>query len=304
MESTLDQTLALLKDDWVIYALPVFLIALALEWGLAWRKALPLYHRQDFFASMGVMGLTVVIDIVPKLCGIMLMFYCWQASPFNEVVSRAPQWWLLLFFLDDLTYYSFHRANHEVRLLWAGHVSHHNSQYYNYGTALRQGVGERVVKYLFWCPLALLGFDPFMIITMMSLSLIYQFWLHTETVDRMPGWFEWFFNTPSHHRVHHASNVRYLDRNHAGVLIIWDRLFGTFSAEMPQEPVRYGLTRNIDSFNPVTVSFGEYADIARDIRRGASWRDKLRYLLLAPGWSHDGEDKRSNTLRLAAARKQ
>jgi len=302
MYSTLDQTLALLQDDWVLYALPLFFIALAIEWTVAWRKSLPLYHRQDFFASMGVMLITVVVDLIPKLLGVMLMFVCWKASPFQDVVTRAPQWWVLLFFLDDLTYYSFHRANHEVRLMWAGHVSHHNSQYYNYGTALRQGVGERVIKYLFWCPLALLGFDPVMIVTMMSLSLIYQFWLHTETVDRMPAWFEWLFNTPSHHRVHHASNVRYLDRNHAGVLIIWDRLFGTFSAEVPEEPVRYGLTRNIDTFNPVTASFGEYVSIGRDIRRSSGWRDALRYLFLAPGWSHDGEDKRANTLRAAEQR--
>lgn len=304
MESTLDQTLALLQDDWVIFALPLFFIALVIEWTIASRKALPLYYRQDFLASMGVMGLTVVVDVVPKLLGIMLMFVCWQASPFKDVISRAPYWWVMLFFLDDLTYYAFHRANHEVRLMWAGHVSHHNSQYYNYGTALRQGVGERVIKYLFWCPLALIGFDPVMIVTMMSVSLIYQFWLHTETVDRMPSWFEWFFNTPSHHRVHHASNVRYLDRNHAGVLIIWDRIFGTFSPEVPEAPARYGLTRNINSFNPLKVSFGEYADIVRDIRRGSGWRDTLGYLFLAPGWSHDGDDKRSNTLRRAAASKQ
>jgi sterol desaturase/sphingolipid hydroxylase (fatty acid hydroxylase superfamily) len=304
VESTLDQTLALLQDDWVIFALPLFFIALVIEWTIASRKALPLYYRQDFLASMGVMGLTVVVDVVPKLLGIMLMFVCWQASPFKDVISRAPYWWVLLFFLDDLTYYAFHRANHEVRLMWAGHVSHHNSQYYNYGTALRQGVGERVIKYLFWCPLALIGFDPVMIVTMMSVSLIYQFWLHTETVDRMPSWFEWFFNTPSHHRVHHASNVRYLDRNHAGVLIIWDRIFGTFSPEVPEAPVRYGLTRNINSFNPLKVSFGEYADIVRDIRRGSGWRHTLGYLFLAPGWSHDGDDKRSNTLRRAAASKQ
>jgi len=302
MHNALDQTLGLLREDWVIYALPLFFVALAIEWTVAWRKSLPLYHRQDFFASMGVMLITVVVDLIPKLLGVMLMFACWQASPFQDIVTRAPHWWVVLFFLDDLTYYSFHRANHEVRLMWAGHVSHHNSQYYNYGTALRQGVGERVIKYLFWCPLALLGFDPVMIVTMMSLSLIYQFWLHTETVNRMPGWFEWFFNTPSHHRVHHASNVRYLDRNHAGVLIIWDRLFGTFSAEVPEEPVRYGLTRNIDSFNPVKVSFGEYASIARDIRRSPGWQDALRYLFLAPGWSHDGEDKRANTLRAAEGR--
>ena len=300
MDNLLTQAVALLQDDWVIYALPLFFTALLIEWAIAWRKSLPLYERQDFLASMGVMLLTVVIDVLPKLGGVLLMFVCWELSPLKDIVSRAPQWWVLLFFLDDLTYYSFHRANHEVRFLWAGHVSHHNSQYYNYGTALRQGGGERVIKYLFWCPLALLGFDPVMIVTMMSLSLIYQFWLHTETIDRMPAWFEWLFNTPSHHRVHHASNVRYLDRNHAGVLIIWDRLFGTFSPEIEAEPVRYGLTSNITTHNPVKVAFGEYAAIGQDLRRAGGWQNALRYLFLAPGWSHDGEDKRSNTLRSLA----
>ena len=116
----MDQTLALLKDDWVIFALPLFLTALLIEWVVAWRKSLALYERRDFMASMGVMLLTVVIDVLPKLGGVLLMFVCWEASPLKEVVSRAPAWWVILFFLDDLTYYSFHRANHEVRFLWAG----------------------------------------------------------------------------------------------------------------------------------------------------------------------------------------
>ena len=292
-----DKISAILLDDWVIYALPVFFLALLIELTISWRRIPRLFERRDFFASMGVMSLTIVIDIIPKFIGISFMFVCYDATPLKELVSRAPLWWTVLFFLDDLTYYAFHRANHEIRFLWAGHIAHHNSQYYNYGTALRQGVGERVLKYLFWCPLALLGFDPVMIITMMSLSLIYQFWLHTETIDRMPAWFESIFNTPSHHRVHHAANVRYLDRNHAGVLIIWDRLFGTFSPEINSEPVRYGLTRNIQTFHPLKVAFGEYAEIFRDVRRTKNWREAFSYLLLAPGWSHDGEDNRSNTLR-------
>ena len=281
----MDQTLALLKDDWVIFALPLFLTALLIEWVVAWRKSLALYERRDFMASMGVMLLTVVIDVLPKLGGVLLMFVCWEASPLKEVVSRAPAWWVILFFLDDLTYYSFHRATHEVRFLWAGHVSHHNSQYYNYGTALRQGVGERVLKYLFWCPLALLGFDPVMIVTMMSISLIYQYWLHTEAIDRMPAWYEFIFNTPSHHRVHHGSNTRYLDRNHGATLIIWDRLMGTFSEELTSEPVRYGLTQNIASQRVLDVAFGEYGNMSRDVKRANRWQDKLAYLFKAPGRS-------------------
>jgi sterol desaturase/sphingolipid hydroxylase (fatty acid hydroxylase superfamily) len=161
---------------------------------------------------------------------------------------------LLLFLLDDFIYYWFHRANHEVRFMWAGHVNHHSSRFMNFGTALRQGVGERVSKYFFWLPLPLLGFEPAMVITMMSVSLSYQFWIHTRAVGRLHPWIGFIFNTPSHHRVHHASNVRYLDCNHGGTLIIWDRLFGTFSKELDAEPVVYGLTHNIHTFNPTTAS--------------------------------------------------
>ncbi len=278
-------------------ALPFFLIAVVFEWVVAWRNALSIYERQDFQTSMSVMLITILIDLLPKFCGITLMFVCYDLSPLKDWITNTPTWWLVLFFLDDFTYYVFHRANHEVRLMWAGHVPHHNSQYYNYGTALRQGVAERCIKYFFWCPLAFLGFHPTMILTAISLSLIYQFWLHTETIDKMAPWFEFLFNTPSHHRVHHGSNIRYLDRNHGGVLIIWDRIFSTFSEELKTEPVRYGLTKNIQTFRPAEVAFGEFSNMNRDVKRANRWRDKISYLCRAPGWSHDGEDCRSDTLR-------
>lgn len=293
----IDNIMAIMQDDLVMMALPLFFLALLIEWVWARKQLRPIYEQADFMTSMGVMVLTVFVDLIPKILLLALMFVCYDVSPFKGMVDRTLPWWVLLFFLDDLTYYLFHRGNHEVRLMWAGHVSHHNSQYYNLGTALRQGVGERVAKYLFWCPLALLGFDPVMIVTMLSISLIYQYWLHTEAVDRMPRWFEFIFNTPSHHRVHHGSNVRYLDRNHGATLIIWDRLFGTFSEELEAEPVRYGLTKNIETHKVMRVAFDEYKNIANDMKRASRWQDKLSYLFRAPGWSHDGEDKRSNTLR-------
>ena len=139
-----------------------------------------------------------------------------------------------------------------------------------------------------------------MMFTVIGLNLLYQFWVHTELVHRLPKIIETIFNTPSHHRVHHGSNVRYLDCNHGGVLIIWDRMFGTFSRELDEEPVVYGLTKNIESYNPATVAFGEYANIVKDVLRTENWVDKARYLLLAPGWSHDGEDKRAKVLRRAS----
>jgi len=132
---------------------------------------------------------------------------------------------------------------------------------------------------------------------MMSISLIYQFWPHTELIRKFPKWFEFIFNTPSHHRVHHASNVRYLDQNHAGILIIWDRLFGTFSEESKEEKPVYGLTKNITSYNPLVIVSHEYKDIWKDVQRAPSFSDKLKYLFYPPGWSHDGEDLRAKTLR-------
>ena len=136
-----------------------------------------------------------------------------------------------------------------------------------------------------------------MIFMMMAFNLFYQFWVHTELVGRLPGWYEYLFNTPSHHRVHHASNIAYLDCNHGGVFIIWDRLFGTFSQELPDQKPRYGLTTNITSYRPLDVATHEYQAIWHDISRAEKMRDKWRYLLLAPGWSHDGEDLRAKVLR-------
>ncbi len=288
-----------LEDDLSLFSVPLFLLAIGLEAWWARRNGKALYRRSDTVASLAMGALSLLVEILPRLVAIALMIKLHDISPLRDVVQRQWWAWLLLFFLDDFCYYWFHRSNHEVRLFWAGHVNHHSSQYLNFGTALRQGVGERIHKFLFWMWLPLLGFDPGMIITMISISLFYQFWIHTQAVDRLPGWIEAVFNTPSHHRVHHGSNVRYLDRNHGGVLIIWDKWFRTFSAERDDDPVVYGLTTNLDSDNIAWVATHEYVAIARDLKRAETWRDRLRYLFLAPGWSHDGPDKRANVLRAA-----
>jgi len=286
-----------LQDDLTTFAVPLYIGALLLEMRYARRHGLHWFRRGDTLASLGMGVLSLLVEIAPRLLALSAFVWLHDVSPLRDVVQRQWWAWLLLFFLDDFTYYWFHRGNHEVRLLWAGHVNHHSSQYFNFATALRQGVGERIHKFLFWLWLPLLGFDAGMIITMISISLFYQFWIHTQSVDRLPAWVEAVFNTPSHHRVHHGSNVRYLDRNHGGVLILWDRLFGTFSAEREDDPVVYGLTSNIDSDNILWVAVHEYVAIGRDLARAERWADRLRYLCLAPGWRHDGPDKRANTLR-------
>lgn len=218
----------------------------------------------------------------------------------HAVFDIGWQWWAwaLCFVLDDLLYYVFHRSAHRVRWFWASHVNHHSSQHYNLSTALRQTwTGFFALSFAFRLPLFLIGFEPAMIVFCGGLNLIYQFWIHTEVVGRLPRWFEAVMNTPSHHRVHHATNARYLDANYAGVFIIWDRMFGTFVPEQADDPCRYGIVRNLPGFNPLWAAFHEWIAIARDVLRARSWRDRLRYLVGPPGWSPDGSRDTADAIK-------
>jgi sterol desaturase/sphingolipid hydroxylase (fatty acid hydroxylase superfamily) len=183
----------------------------------------------------------------------------------------------------DFIYYWNHRASHESRWLWAVHVVHHSSERYNLSTALRQPVAEGITLSVPYGLLALAGFRPGLSEQARGINLIYQFWIHTEAIKRL-SWVERVFNTPSHHRVHHGSNRQYLDRNHGSILILWDKLFGTFEEE--DEPVVYGLTRNIDSFNPVTIAGHEWLDLAEDVASAQNWHDRWSFLLRGPGWAY------------------
>lgn len=287
------------SDQLLLLATPVFILLLILEFIFDRRRGLGLYHTRDMRASIWMGLFAVIVEFIPKVLTFMAFFALHEANwlGLRDVVGR--QWWAwgLLLFADDFAYYWFHRSNHEVRLFWAGHVSHHSSQYLNFGTALRQGVGERIHKFFFWLWLPILGFDPVMIFIMMAVNLIYQYWTHTELIRKLPRAFEFIFNTASHHRVHHASQARYLDRNHAGVFIIWDRLFGTFSEEREDEPPVYGLTTNIESHHALYVATHEYGAIWRDVKRARKLSDKLKYIFYAPGWSHDGPDMRAKIVR-------
>ncbi len=222
----------------------------------------------------------------------------WYDIPFT--------WWsfAIAFVLEDCRYYWFHRISHRSRWFWASHVVHHSSQHYNLSTNLRQSwTSEFSGLTLLGIPLAFIGFNPALVALAFTVNLIYQFWIHTECVDKMPGWFEWLLNTPSHHRVHHASNPRYLDANYTGVFMIWDRLFGSFVAERADEPPRYGIVKNLGTFNPVRIALHEYYAIARDLmRRDLTLRQRIGYLFGPPGWSHDGSRSTTAQLRAAAAR--
>ncbi|MFN8292410.1 MAG: sterol desaturase family protein [Chitinophagales bacterium] len=284
-----------IEQEPVAYAIPFFLLLIGIELYVNWKEQRHLYNTGEALSSIA-MGLgSLVVNILMKALAFALYTWLFQYRLFD--IGWHWWSWLLILFADDFTFYWHHRLSHEIRILWAAHVQHHSSQSLNLATALRQSWTELLYKYIWWFWLPLVGFHPLMILMMMSISLIYQFWPHTEIIRKLPNWFEWFFNTPSHHRVHHASNARYLDQNHAGILIIWDKLFGTFCPENENDKPIYGLTTNIHSTNPLVIVSHEYKSIWKDIKRAPTFADKLRYLFMPPGWSHDGPDLRAKTLR-------
>ena len=289
------------------FAIPFFILSMLLELYVTTRdkfKETKGYETKDAFASIA-MGLgNVFLGFLSK--AIVLWAFVMIYENFR-IFTIPIEWWsfILIFFADDFSYYWFHRISHECRLFWASHVVHHSSQHYNLSTALRQTWSGGFYSFIFWLWMPLLGFHPAMILLQMSISLLYQFWIHTEAIDKMPRWFEAIFNTPSHHRVHHGSNPIYLDRNHAGILIIWDKLFGTFQAELPEEKVQYGLVKNINTFNPIKIAFLEWMYMFRDALSGRkTLKDRLLYLIKPPGWKHDGTGLISDDLRNDWLKKQ
>jgi sterol desaturase/sphingolipid hydroxylase (fatty acid hydroxylase superfamily) len=275
-------------------AIPGFILLLVAEAVFSALDQRDLYEAKDTCASLAMGVGNVLVNLVVKGVELAFFFVVYQFALFDIPVTWWA--WVLLFFAEDVSYYWFHRVSHESRFFWASHVVHHSSQRYNLATALRQTwTGGLTGTFVFWLWLPLVGFHPFMVMTMRAVSLIYQFWIHTEVVRKLPAPVEWFFNTPSHHRVHHASDVRYLDRNHGGILIVWDRLFGTFEPEV--EPPVYGLTKNLGTYNPFRIAFHEWHDVWADVRRPLPLRARFGYLFGPPGWSHDGSRKTTAQLR-------
>jgi sterol desaturase/sphingolipid hydroxylase (fatty acid hydroxylase superfamily) len=284
-----------LPVDPTVVAIPAFLGLLLLEAIVASRRGRDVFEARDTAASLTMGVGSVILNLGWK--GVVFVVYdaLHRWSPLD--LGHGPLAWLAALVGVDFCYYWFHRLHHEVRILWAAHVTHHSSTRYNLATALRQ-TWTPMTGLVFYAPLALLGVDPVLFLTSYALNLLYQFWIHTELIDRL-GPLERVFNTPSHHRVHHGSNLRYLDRNHGGILIVWDRLFGTFEPE--GEPVRYGLTTNLESYAPLRIAFHEFAAIWRDVRAARSLGARLGHLFAPPGWAPDGRSRTAGVLRRLAA---
>ena len=282
------------QTDLTVYFIPVFLLLIVIELVIDVKGKLKLYDLKDSLACIA-MGLGVVfIGLFTKIFYYFFFDLIYQYKLFN--LENNWWMWLLLVFADDFSFYWHHRLSHHIRILWAAHIQHHSSQYLNFAVALRQSWGEPFYKFLFYAWMPLLGFEPIYIIMMQAISLIYQFFQHTELVKNL-GPIEWLMNTPSHHRVHHAVQAQYLDRNHAGIFIIWDRIFGTFIKEEINTHPKYGITNNIHSKNPLYIASHEYANIWKDVAKADNFKDKLKYIFYPPGWSHEGEDQTSANIR-------
>lgn len=266
----------------VVLSIPLYFLLIGIEliWEARSRKGI--YRIND---AMTNISCGISSQIMGAIWGVLSIGLYTVIYEYASVMHIEANWWtnILLFLLVDLMYYWYHRASHEINFLWnVSHVVHHQSEDYNLSVALRQASFGGVFSMMFYLPLAFLGFSPYAFIAMKGINLIYQFWIHTEAIEKLPKWFEAVFNTPSHHRVHHGRNPKYIDRNHAGTLIIWDRMFGTFQEE--EEKPTYGVTKPVNTWNPVWANVQPIVDMSKQVLHTPGFMNKMKVLFFKPGW--------------------
>ncbi|MCL9775866.1 sterol desaturase family protein [Vibrio methylphosphonaticus] len=278
------------NPEWLLLLLaPAFVVMMILEYVFGQRLGrLPTsghYSLKELVCNFSLAGLHQLSELLAGLfiSYVYLSVFGWRIFDIDMSVFT----FLLLMLLQDFFYYWFHRASHRVRWMWAAHVVHHSSENMNFSTAFRQSLMYPLAgMWLFWLPLIVIGFDPKWVVFVVLLNLGLQFFVHTQWIKRL-GWLEWVFNTPSHHRVHHGRNSQYIDKNYAGVLIVWDRIFGTFEPEV--ETVRYGISKPVESFNPITVTFAEWKDMWREVfAPDQTLKQRLTTMLLPPNDNKEG----------------
>jgi alkylglycerol monooxygenase len=264
----------------IVLSIPIYFLLIGIELLVERFSHTPLYRLNDAVTNISC-------GITSQLTGVFLKIFTFGIYVFLfehfRLFTLPTIWytWILLFFLVDLGYYWAHRMSHEINLFWGGHVVHHQSEDYNFSVALRQSSFQVIWTFAFFLPLAFIGFNPTDFLLVSALNTVYQFWIHTETIGKL-GFLEKFLNTPSHHRVHHGRDPKYIDKNHAGVFIIWDKMFGTFQEE--EERPTYGITTPVNSWNPVWVNISHYADMYQKWGQIKGWKNKVKFLLKKPGW--------------------
>ena len=287
------------RESWfLLLSVPFYMILIGIEILLSNWQHKKFYSLKDTFQNVYLTLLNAGLDLLLRW-----VFYIsvltWSYQYHFIKIENAWLYWFSLFILEDLAFYFEHRIDHYCRIFWAVHVTHHSSEEFNLTTGFRSSVLQPVYRFIYFIPLALMGFHPLDIVFMYSLTQTYGILVHTQYINKMPRWFETIFVSPSHHRVHHASNIIYLDKNMGMCLIIWDKIFGSFQEEIKEEPVKYGLTKPIEnSGNPFNILFHEWKNINRDVKKKIPLTIKLKYLFMPPGWSHDGSTKTARQMRL------
>ena len=287
----------------LLLSIPIYAIIIPLEIILSNFKHRKFYTWRETLMNLYLNAVNTGVDLALRvLIGLTVLNFFYR---YHIVIEWNPIiYWILLLFTEDFLFWVEHYVDHSCRLFWAVHVTHHSSPEFNLSTGFRSSVLMPVYKYLYFIPLALIGFKPLDAIFMYSLTQIYGILIHTQHIKKLPRWIEYIFVTPSHHRVHHASNIPYLDKNMGMTFIIWDRMFGTFAEEQPDEVTHYGITKPIEKPNhPIHIITHEWQEIAKDLRKSTLIKDKLKYLFNSPGWSHDGSSKTSKQLQEEMASK-
>lgn len=274
---------------------PVFLIAFAIEWQTLRKRARkPLPRWRDVATNLGLGASYQVAEfVVHALVSGAVILWIYEHRLFDVPVNA---WTIVpIFVAVEFCYYWFHRASHRIRWFWSAHVVHHSEERMNFTTALRQSMLYSITGWwLFFMPLVWLGVPPGVVFFLYACDLAYQYFVHTEAIGKLPRWFEYVFDTPSNHRAHHGRNPQYIDKNYGGVLIVWDKLFRSFEPEVRR--VKYGLTKNIKTFNPIKVGYHEFVDMARDVKAASGWREKLGFVFRSPGWAYARRGEREFTL--------
>ena len=286
-------------SDFMVYIYPFYLGLIVLEFIFARH----LYNLKESLSSLAIALVSSVIAATTKVWALALFFLIFEITKeFRleilgyESFGWAWYVWVLAIILDDFNFYWHHRFSHELRILWAAHVPHHNAETFNLTVSIRNGWFITLYKPLFWLWMPLIGFEPVMIAIALIINAAYQFFLHSQLVPSL-GWFEKIFNTPYIHRVHHSCNVEYLDKNHGGMLIIWDKIFGTFQNVIPDLKPKYGVLKGPDSLNPITANTHEFSSIWSDVRKAKSWKDRFKFIFYPPGWSPDKTTKTAKQMQ-------
>lgn len=284
----------------LLIQVPIFVVVIALELILAHVKKQTVYTLKETIHNIYLSVACFFVDL-----GVRVMYLYFYALVFSHAIftwdSKGWIYWIILIILQDFMFYWLHRNDHVIRFFWATHVTHHSAIHYNISVGFRSSVLEPIYRFIYFLPLVFIGFEPIDVMFVFSATQLWGTLIHTKAVKKLPNWIEYIFVTPSHHRVHHASNPKYLDKNMGMFLIIWDRMFGTFQEELDEkkyEPIRYGLTHNLEKTNPFTLIFHEFISIIKDAsQKGLTFKERLLYIFGPPGYSHDNSRMTSVQMR-------